>query len=63
MVNGRALGEPRQAAEVLVLDDVVDFASDEPDDEAGADVDEEAAAGFDDDAGELLDEEPRLSLR
>lgn len=41
----------------VVLDDAAGFASE--DDEAEV----EAVDGFDDDAGELLDDEPRLSLR
>ena len=54
------MSEPYAAEEELELDDFEsdDFESDEDEE----DVEEEDVDDFDD-AGELLDEEPRLSLR
>ncbi|GLW50162.1 hypothetical protein Stsp02_58230 [Streptomyces sp. NBRC 14336] len=53
--DGGVLGKTRYAAEVLVeVLELDDFESED---------DEEDVDDFDDGAGELLDEEPRLSLR
>jgi hypothetical protein len=51
--------------EALVLDDFVseDDEDDEEEDDEESDVDEPDVDDFEADAGELLDEEPRLSLR
>ncbi len=63
-VHGNDRGGRGQAAELVLLLDVLDaagFASeDAPFDEDEDDVDE---ADVEDDAGELLDDAPRLSLR
>jgi hypothetical protein len=68
VVRRRGPGSETYAAELLLDEEpeLDDFESeeDEEEDEDDSDDDEVDVDGFeDDDAGELLDEEPRLSLR
>jgi hypothetical protein len=57
------VGSEPYAAELLEEVPVLDAFESEEDEEDVEDESEEDVDDFDDDAGELLDEEPRLSLR
>ncbi|CAM5405466.1 hypothetical protein AQJ54_37720 [Streptomyces griseorubiginosus] len=68
VVRRQGPGSAAYAAELLldevpVLDDFESEEDEEADDEESDELEELDVDDFEDDAGELLDEEPRLSLR